>query len=292
MLRRVGHDILLSLCDDRPAMGERDRDAELADALARGRAAWPAVQPIAADVFRAWLADRVPAKTELASVPCTDLYLACACAAGDPAAIAAFEDHYLREVAIAAARMRAAPGVLDEARQVVRDLMFVQRPGGAPPAITSYAGRGDLRGWVRVVAMREVLRLCDRDKREVATGDEALLDALSPAADPELDHLKARYRDEFAAAFHEAVAGLTPRERTLLRHQLIDGVGIEQLGAIYKVHRATAARWLVSAREALLDGTRKRLAAKLKLTHAEVDSVIRLIQSRIDVSIERLLKKK
>jgi len=223
-------------------------------------------------------------------VPTSDLYLACACANGDPTALAAFEATYLREVAIAAAKLRAAPGILDEARQVVRDLLFVARPS-KPPAIATYTGRGDLRGWVRVIAMREVMRLCDRDKREISTDDDALLDAMSPANDPELEHLKTIYRDEFATAFRAAIADLEPRERTLLRHQLIDGLGVEAIGALYKVHHSTAARWLAKARESVLEGTRKRLAEQLRLSHTEVDSVIRLIQSRIEVSIERLLKK-
>jgi len=271
-------------------MGDRNRDADLAAALARGRAAWSEVPPLDGEVFRAYIAERVPADADWAALPLADLYLACACAASEPTALAAFEQHYLREVAIAAAKLRAPPGVLDEARQVIRDLLFVAKPGGSP-AIASYAARGDLRGWVRVIAMREVMRLCDRDRREVSTGDEQLLDALSPATDPELDQLKALYREEFARAFRDAVAGLTARERTLLRHQVIDGLGVEAIGGLYKVHHSTAARWLVRARESLLEGTRQRLANKLRLSQAEVDSVLRLIRSRIEVSIERLLQK-
>jgi len=257
--------------------------------LQRAAETWPALRPIDPAAFRAYVAARAPEGTELASLPLADLYLACACASGDPAALAAFEQHYLREVAIAAAKLRAAPGVVDEARQVVRDVLFVGKTG--TPAIASYAGRGDLRGWVRVIAMREVMRLCDRDRREVTTGDEELLDALSPAADPELEQLKTTYRVEFAEAFRDAVLGLTPRERTLLRHQAIDGLGVEAIGKLYKVHHSTAARWLVKAREQVLERTHERLAAKLRLSQAEVDSVMRLIRSRIDVSIERLLEK-
>jgi RNA polymerase sigma-70 factor (ECF subfamily) len=259
------------------------------DALRRAREAWPTVTPLAAAVFGAWLADRLPHDSDLARAPTNDLYLACACAQGDAAAIAAFESGYLREVAIAAAKLRAAPEIADEARQVVRELLFVARPE-RPAAIASYAGRGDLRGWVRVVAMREVLRLCQRDRREIATDDDALLDALSPASDPELEQLKERYRQAFAEAFAEAVRGLPARERKLLRLSVVDGLGVEAIGKRFEVHHATAARWLVRAREMLLEGTRTRLAGDLGLTADEVDSVIRLVRSRVEVSIVRLLK--
>jgi RNA polymerase sigma-70 factor (ECF subfamily) len=267
-----------------------DREQELDAAIAQAREAWPALTPVDAAVFRAWVRDRVPEDVALATVPINDLYLACACAAGDPQALATFEGHFLREVAIACAKLRAPSGVLDEALQVVRDRLFVRRASGVP-GIASYAGRGDLRGWVRVIAMREVIKLCDRDQREVTTGDEALLDALSPSDDPELEHLKAHYHEHFARAFRAAIQGLTPRERTLLRYQVIDGLGVEAIGKIHKVHHATAARWLVRARDALLDGTKQRLSEMLRLSADEVDSVLRLIQSRMNVSIERLLKK-
>jgi RNA polymerase sigma-70 factor (ECF subfamily) len=271
-------------------MGERDREAELDAVLAQGRSAWPALRALEREHVRAYIDARVPADVPWATLPAADLYFACACALGDPAALQAFEDRYAREVAIAAAKLRAPDGVLDEARQVVRDLLFVGKPGGAP-AIASYAGRGDLRGWVRVIAMREVLRLCDHDRREVTTGDDELLEALSPASDPELDQLKAKFRGEFAEAFRESVLALSARERTLLRHHVIDGLGVEAIGGLYKVHHSTAARWLVKAREALLEGTRTRLASKLRMSRDEVDSVLRMIRSRIEVSIEKLLEK-
>ena len=267
-----------------------DRE-EVLSLIPRCRDTWPGLE-LFPDAFANWLDVRVPDGTALHTLVVTDLYLACACAAGDPLALEHLDNHIVREVGVAAAKMRAPAGVVDEAQQVVREILFVRR-AERPPAIDTYAGRGDLRGWIKVIATREVLRLADRDRdrREVATDDDALLEALSPKNDPALEQMKATYRDEFAEAFRVAIAALTPRERTLLRHQVVDGLGIEALGTLYRVHRATAARWLQGARDALADGTRRRLADKLRLTEIEVDSVIRLIHSRIDVSIERHLKK-
>jgi RNA polymerase sigma-70 factor (ECF subfamily) len=264
------------------------RDEVINATLEAGRQAWPTVT-VAPDTFRAWIVDRFPTEAEALSAPTNDIYLACACAAGDPLALDVFEKRFLGEVGIAGAKLRAAPGIVDEARQVVRDLLFVAKPG-REVAIASYAGRGDLRGWVRVIAMREVLRLCKQNKREVTTDDEELLAALSPASDPELEQLKETYRHEFNAAFAEAVRGLEARERTLLRYSVVDGLGVEVIGKKLRVHHATAARWLIRARESLLDATRDRLAARLEMPASDVDSVIRLVRSRVEVSIERLLK--
>ena len=55
----------------------------------------------------------------------------------------------------------------------------------------------------------------------------------------------------------------------------------------YGVHRATVVRWLAAAREALFAGTRARMRDRLRDT--EIDEVLDLIQSRLDVSVRRLL---
>ena len=218
-----------------------------------------------------------------------DLALARACARGEPAAIAAFEATYFGEIDAAAQVARAGSGIAGEARQVLRRVLFVNEPGRTA-AVAGYAGRGDLRGWVRVIATREVLRLLKRDKREVKVDDEALLDALSPATDPELGYLRELYRQQFKEAFHAAVAALEARERGLLRCALIDGMGVDALGRLHGVHKGTASRWLAAARQALLDGTRRELGARMKLEKGEVESMLRLVSSRLDVSLERALR--
>jgi RNA polymerase sigma-70 factor, ECF subfamily len=252
----------------------------------RARAAWPTVK-VDPTTFDAWIAARAP-DTDPDTLPVSDLYLACACASGDPVAIAEFERTYLREVDHAAARVRVGAAAADEARQIVRDLLFVGRSG--PPAIATYAGRGDLRGWTRVVAMRELLRLRERDSKEVPIGDEALLDALSPANDPELELARERYRDEFARAFRDALANLPARDRALLRHVLIDGLTLDTIGGMYKVNKSTVSRWIASARQELLETTKENLGAALALSGDEVESVLRVVRSRLDLSVERLLR--
>ena len=70
----------------------------------------------------------------------------------------------------------------------------------------------------------------------------------------------------------------------------LDGLSIDQLAAFYRVHRATTARWIEAARQAVLDGTRKELIRRLQLSRSELDSVMRLIGSQLDVSLSRVLK--
>jgi RNA polymerase sigma-70 factor (ECF subfamily) len=58
---------------------------------------------------------------------------------------------------------------------------------------------------------------------------------------------------------------------------------------MYNVHRATAFRWLEEARIALWNGVRAALIEKLRVAEPELDSVIAMLASRIDVSVRRIL---
>jgi RNA polymerase sigma-70 factor (ECF subfamily) len=82
---------------------------------------------------------------------------------------------------------------------------------------------------------------------------------------------------------------LTPRDRSMLRFHLIDGLSIDQIGKLESVHRATAARWIAAARKKIHDAVRADLRRQMKLTRAELESLIRVVRSRLDFSVKRHL---
>src|SRR5579884_1384958 len=129
------------------------------------REAWPGVDVADAD-FAAAVERHRPAPEHLA-----DLYLATACAAGNAAALAAFERTHLSQVAAFVARTDSDPAFAEEVRQRLREKLLV----GQPPRISEYAGQGPLGGWVRVAAVRMALDLRKMTARaaEVARGDDA-----------------------------------------------------------------------------------------------------------------------
>jgi RNA polymerase sigma-70 factor (ECF subfamily) len=263
--------------------------AALTETIAAARAAQPALSAIDDVAFAKFAAARVAEATDLATalrqLPAGDLLLACGCAAGDRNAQHAF-DALLDEVDAAAIAVRAPADTVDEVKQMLRAQLLVARED-RPPAIAGYAGRGSLRAWLRITATRELVRQIKKQLRDVPL-EQAILDQPGEG-DPVLERLKAQYRAEFASSLAEALLDLDARERTLLRLSVLDALGIDEIGAIYAVHRATAARWLVKARSSLVEATQKRLAGRLKLADDEVTSVIRMIQSKLDVSVERLL---
>ena len=261
--------------------------------LTTARAAWPAIT-LDEDKLAVFVGERLSGSelaAALAAAPAADLVLAGACVAQEPGAHAAF-DAVLGEVEAAGAAVGASRDQVDEVKQVLRLQLLVAKDG-KPPGLSGYRGKGPLRGWVRITATRELIRHKKKAARNVSldrSGGRTLEGMLTSGRDPALEALKAEYRNEFALALREAIEQLGPEDRTLLRQSIVDDLSIDAIGVAYGVHRATAARWLTRARSALVAATHQRLAERLKLPVDQIESVIRLVQSKLDASMIRYLE--
>lgn len=263
----------------------QSRDEPLADALATlvsaAQAQWPLVR-LDEGVFAEHL--RAKASGPLEQVRGPELFLACACLAGDAAALAAFEQQFIAGVDKAVMGVDPSRSFIDEVRQRVRERLLV----GASPKLAEYSGLGSLQAWTRTVALRLALNHKRDGAREVQ--DEGLLDAIPFAGrDLELDYVRKQHRQDFAAAFSEALGALEARSRNVLRLSYVDRLTIDQIGTMYGTHRATAARWLAAARDELMEQTRSRLAQRLKLDQSELNSLLGALQSNLEISLNRLL---
>ena len=214
------------------------------------------------------------------------LWIAFGCVSGVASAITAFETTYAKELSNAL-RRSFDRGLAEDAELKLRNRLFLVGDDDEP-RLASYSGRGDLRAWLRATAVRTAIDLM-RVRRMVPV-DPSSLAELGATIDPLLGALKQRYRDEFRVAFGEAASRLTARERTLLHYRYVDDLSIDEIGVLYRVHRATVARWLAAIRESLFEGTRARLMARLAIGDDDVDSVLRLIDSELEMSIEALLR--
>lgn len=216
-----------------------------------------------------------------------DLFLACACAQGQPAAISALEHSYFPQV-----RARLDPRIeaaaIDDVISRMREELFVGRPG-RQPKIVQYAGLSTLPTYLQSVANRMALRLLTSEQRLDHREKVAQHALASQVADPELERLKLAYRDWFQSALREAAAALSVRDRTLLRFQHVDALTGDEIARFYRVSRQTVVRWLRDARDALAEGTRARLMVAAGSDRRDFDSITRLVQSQLDFSIRGLL---
>jgi RNA polymerase sigma-70 factor (ECF subfamily) len=262
--------------------------AKLDDLVARARADRPTLE-VPAEAFVAHVARKASATTQLDKLVAADLYLACACARADPAALEALEAGPFGAAAAAVAR-GANPDVLEDAKQVVRRQLLTS-DGTRPPGIADYAGRGALGAWLRVVLTRELVRLSGVARRHPQVDTDELAALPEVGSDPEVGYLKQVYRDEFKGAFTAALGALSAEQRAVLRYHFVERLSIDDIGVLEGVSRATAARRVAAARAALLDGTRRALGARLGVPEAELNSMLPLIESQIELSLPRLLAK-
>lgn len=264
--------------------------AALGELCRHGHAAWPELAVRDADLCEC-AADRVRGAVriadEIAALPAADLALACACAAGDAAAIARFEDRYFRGARDALRRMGHDDAAADDFLQRLRERLFVAPPG-EPARVRALAGGGDLGALVRIAAVRLSLN-AKRDDHRAGGDPEPLLMQLALGTDPEAELVAERTRADVEGAFSDALAALAPRDRTLLRLHLVHDLSIDEIGATFRVHRSTAARWLARIRSELEDGTMRRLRDRLAADSDEVASLLRLVRSRLEVSFSRIL---
>jgi RNA polymerase sigma-70 factor (ECF subfamily) len=261
-----------------------DVESLLSRHLAAAEGAWPGVRVLRAELL-AHIASHLPedAAPALVELHAADLYLALACARGDARALATVEQH-LADVAPAVERMKLGGARVEDVMQTLRRVLFV----GEQPKIAEYAGRGELRSWLRVTAVRAALKVVRSEAREVATDDDVLAAMPAPAADAELDYVKRQYRAGFKRAFLDALSSLPSREQNLIRQHFLDGLSIDQLGALYRVHRATAARWLQRAQATLFERTKRALIKQMKVSKSECDSIIRMAQSQLHITLRSL----
>jgi RNA polymerase sigma-70 factor (ECF subfamily) len=263
----------------------------IAHRVAGAQADWPEVHldgALFGERLRRFAEEASDPPAALASLHASDLYLACACAAGNRAALAAFETHFLADIRRHISLVHAQATFLDDVRQRVREELLVAKDGRAPK-IANFSGQGPLAGWLRVVAVRTALTMRRGRAASGSDADVDELDVASETVDPELDYLKARCRAEFKDAFVSAVATLAKEERTALRLHYLDGLTLEETASLQGVSRATVGRSLARARDLIVRETQRLLLARLGLDQRSYESVLRLVQSQLDVSMHRYL---
>ena len=263
---------------------------ELAEgALARGRAAWPALALRARG--RELFLSHVRAAEAPTALLVADLYLACACAEGAAEALRVFEELHRPVILQQARTIRRDDTFADEAVQRVLERLFVDHGAdhGAPrPKIESYSGRGSLRAWVALVAKRVCLDLVrQRDDAATLEGISEQLLAGAPAVEREL--FRRRYQAAFASALRAAFAELETRERALLRLAAIEGLAHARIAELFGVTQPTVTRWLADTRGRLADRTRALFVGAVGVAPRDVGDLVDSLISRVDVSLASLL---
>ena len=212
----------------------------------------------------------------------SDLYLCFACIESDIEALRTIESEGLQVARAAISRINREADFVQEVLQEVWDKLLV----GPNAKIRQYSGRGPLLGWIRVAAARVALDHC-RSKGVRRLREVELTEQLAAhSANPETFLTKARLGPAFQEAIQRAVDALAAQDRNVLRMHVSGGCSIDEIGRAYKVHRATAARWIDRSRTRIYDAVRCELCAQdSKLTESEFKSLANLLRSQLELHL-------
>lgn len=249
-------------------------EAELERRFVAIRARWrDAPQPDA--TFTAYVLERRQPNVERLRLE--DLFLAWWCSRNDSRAIAAFDEAHAAVLERLLQRFHRLDA--DELRQRLHVKLFV----GDAPRIRDYSGYGFLENWVKVIAARTFVDAARERARERTDPLPEQFDA-PYRGDPHLAARRAEVASAVKRALDTAINALPARERTYLRHVIVDGLTQEQIAATYAVHRVTVARVLAAAREQVHEMTRGLVIAEL----GSIASTMMFIDSQLDLSLQRL----
>lgn len=208
------------------------------------------------DVPRAWLPE--------------DLFLALGCLDAQPAALTHL-DAWLRQ------------GKRDEeVVQRAREKLLV----GPAPRLEQYAGRSALKAWVGLVAKRIAIDAIREEAPEPVAGPPTLAGLIRGNAELQVVGRDAAVKVK--AALKESLEHLDERERMLLRRHYLEGMTHGQLAEQLGASRSTVALWIEKARAQLLVETRARLKIRTRMDSGELDSLLQVVESNLDVSFSEL----
>ncbi len=255
-------------------------------------AAWPAIACNAETFWRVTercielVAKDSGGPVAYADINGSDIYVVAAVLDAQVGAQAAFDDAFLLPTRGALARTGLNEAAVEDALQIVRERMLLPHDG-QPPRIIDVVGQGDLSALLRVVAVRTALNLRRTDAR-VDSEDDTVFEKLVSSHNPEQDLLKKEARALLKGAIKAAVQSLSQRDQALLRLHFFHQLTIDDLGKMYDVHRATAARWLGKIHEQLDVATRSELAKRLETVSDHFESVMELAHSSLRSSFHQV----
>jgi RNA polymerase sigma-70 factor (ECF subfamily) len=223
----------------------------------------------------------------LEALHASDLYLACAAGRGVPEARELFVRRFLSSITAAIQTIDGDRAFVDEVRQALHERLLLNNDG--PPRILGYGGRAALGTWVGVAAQRLALGLVRSEGAKRRAAERAADEPWPVDLDPELQYLKARYRDDFKAALSAALSGLPERQRAVLRLYAVGGLTLARIAVMVGADESTVSRWIQRARDVVLEQTQHELERRLGVRISEIPSLARLVVSQLDVSVARLL---
>jgi RNA polymerase sigma-70 factor (ECF subfamily) len=273
-----------SSCGEAPLLLERRR--AIHEAWARGRQSWPRValdrEPFVRHCERV-LGDAPAAGWVMHGA---ELYLCCACAAGDVAAQAILSASYLVRLERQLLESNDDAELVQETMQALRIKLLV----GANAKIGRFAARGPLGHWLRAAAKRTLLDVVRARRAQRQAEREVPVEVSYHEPDLVGAIGQLRYAPTFLDGLRQAIGQLEEPDRLLLKRAILEGSTIDVLGDIYAIHRSTASRRLRRIRQDIALGVRRQLKTQHRLADGDVDELARDLGGWLESGLRVILE--
>ncbi|HEY7374537.1 MAG TPA: hypothetical protein VIF57_20405 [Polyangia bacterium] len=259
------------------------RNGEIESIANTGNARWPQFGIGGNDLMD--YSARAPL-AESAHQHAADLVLACACVKNVQSAVSELDRMIRDNVPMFVRRIDRNPEFSADLCQRLHERLLL----GDPPRLATYTGSGPLLHWLRVMTVR--LAIDTKREESPLMNVFAATFADNMAADgvgPEMDVLKARYGPSLLEAVSRGLRALPRRQRAVLRLYVLARLSSDEIGHMYRVHRATVARWVSAAERSVFDTVKAEFREKWGLATSDVASLARLIRSQLPISLEETL---
>jgi RNA polymerase sigma-70 factor, ECF subfamily len=219
-----------------------------------------------------------------------DLYLAVACSRGDRIAWEYFADDYLAMIRKFALRACRNPS---DAEDLAQNLVARLMEDGS--RLGSYNGRGSLSAWLRVSVAHAAIDRFRRNAKQVsleATEEESGNTLPQASVDsPAEDRLDRRWGPVLCSVVTEEIRKIPTRDRLILCLYYLQAVPLKLIGRHFRVHEATASRWLDGLRRKLRKNVERELSVRYGLKSEEIQSLWVWASGVDGFSLEKVLGK-
>ena len=227
-----------------------------------------------------------------------DLYLVLACNRGDEKAWWEFDREHRSFIERCARNSVAVNVKAEEIVEVVYVELFGTRvvDGVRRSKLTSYTGRGSLRGWLRTVILNAVVDSSRAPQFEIAMDDVSVSQGMASERTFEAESsvvtglVKKRYQAATMSALDQALRALDDHETLLLLYYHVEGLKLREIARIVeepgspirrwfqrrnsrksRVHESTVMRWLEKVYRKVSDRFQSELAGKHGLKPEEIE---------------------
>ncbi|MGH9747971.1 MAG: RNA polymerase sigma factor [Candidatus Acidiferrales bacterium] len=236
----------------------------------------------------------------LESLHLSDLALACACSAGDPAAWEFFVDRFRPELYRSARVILAKSPAADADARELADSLFADLYGlressdGFRRSLFEYFhGRSKLTTWLHaLLAQRHVDQLRRGQKTQSlddSVGDSGgiadTLESKNAPPDPERD----AYLAMLQAALTRELAAIAPRDRLRLAYYYVEDLTLAEIGRLLGEHEATVSRKLERTRADLRHSVEATLREEKKLSDAQLRACFEYARQQWPFDLSRAL---